>query len=225
MPRGGKLAVRTWGAGAVVFLEVRDTGVGMSPAVRQRLFEPFFTTKGERGTGLGLSVTSGIVRRHGGEITVASEVGEGSAFTVRLPAAAGAARQPANGKAPQAAPAPAALRVLVVEDEQPVRVFLATVLTQFGHRPRLAVNASEAFAALDAEPFDVVLTDLGLPGVSGAEVARAVSRRSPAPPVILLTGWADQLKAEGKSLEGVTQVLGKPVTLDRLSAALRAVKR
>ncbi len=225
MPKGGTLGVRTWCTQAGVFLEVRDTGVGMSPAVRQRLFEPFFTTKGDRGNGLGLSVVCGIVERHGGEITASSEVGQGSAFTVRLPVSlAGAVRSAGTGSAPQATAPAISLRILVVEDEQPIRSFLARTLTKFGHRPRLTANGAEALEAFAAEPFDVVLTDLGMPGISGIELARTVAQRSPKTPVILLTGWGDQLKGEGKSLEGITQILGKPVTIDHLITALKAVK-
>jgi signal transduction histidine kinase/ActR/RegA family two-component response regulator len=222
MPGGGTLTLRTWSAGRWVYLAVGDTGVGIPESVRNRLFEPFFTTKGERGNGLGLSVVFGIVERHGGEITVDSEPGRGSTFTVRLPAApAGAtpARPSAAGLAPRAATA-AGLRVLVVDDEASIRSFLDAALTRLGHRPALVADVPAALELFGRERFDLVLTDLGLPGASGEELARELRRRSPATPVVLLTGWADQLRAEGGSLEGVSRVLAKPVTLPTLAATL-----
>jgi DNA-binding response OmpR family regulator len=115
------------------------------------------------------------------------------------------------------------LRVLVVEDEATVRQFLGMGLSRQGHRPVLVGDAGEALTAFEKEPFDVVLTDLGLPGVSGEEIARRVTKRSPQTPVVLLTGWADQIKGERGSLEGVKCILGKPVTLDTLLATLATV--
>jgi signal transduction histidine kinase len=232
MPNGGTLTVRTWSDGTSVFLAVSDTGAGIAEAVRRRLFEPFFTTKGERGNGLGLSVSFGIVRRHNGDISVQSRPGQGATFVVRLPTHAshpgarnGDRRTAADGTAPLAPSAALgkSLRILVVEDEESIRLFLDAGLTGMGHRPLVAGSGREALAAFARESFDVVLTDLGLPEVSGEELAREVRRRSPTTPVVLLTGWADQLQAEGAALEGIDRVLAKPVTLATLASTLAAV--
>ncbi len=222
MPQGGILTVRTWSTATDVYMAVRDTGIGICHSVRHRLFEPFFTTKGERGNGLGLSVTFGIVQRYGGEILVESEVGRGSVFTVRLPVAPDPAAPPAETTA-SATPEAKGLRILVIEDEESIRRFLAMGLTQLGHRPRITADGQEGLAAFAEERFDVVLTDLGLPGISGEEVARSVARRSPQTPVVLLTGWSEQLKAEAGPLEGVRHILGKPITLNTLATTLAAV--
>ena len=178
MPGGGKLRVRTWSTAREVFLAVQDSGVGINQAVRQRLFEPFFTTKGERGNGLGLSVTFGIVRRHGGEIDVESQVGRGTTFTVRLPIATSSTPSASEAK-PPAPPARTgrSLRILVIEDEAPIRRFLEMGLQQLGHRPRLEANGRLGLAAFREERFDVVLTDLGMPETSG-EVVAAHDRRT-----------------------------------------------
>jgi signal transduction histidine kinase/CheY-like chemotaxis protein len=231
MPRGGTLDVRTWCDAESVFLAVCDTGEGIAEAVQRRLFEPFFTTKGERGNGMGLSVSFGIVRRHGGAITVHSEPGKGATFTVSLPlhssqrGTRNAERGATNGAElrPTTPEAAKSLRVLVVEDQESIRLFLDAGLTGMGHRPLLAANAREAMEAFGREPFDLVLTDLGLPEISGEEVARAVRRQSPTTPVVVLTGWADQLHAEGTALEGVERILAKPVTLAKLASTLKAV--
>jgi signal transduction histidine kinase len=223
MPQGGTLTVRTWSTDSEVFLAVADTGVGIPEGVRRRLFEPFFSTKGDRGTGLGLSVSFGIVGRHRGRIEVDSAVGRGSTFTVRLPAA--------RADSPESAPPadeglPAlgkGLRLLVIEDDEKVRRFLGTGLSALGHCPRLAAGAEEGLVAFGQEPFDAVLTDLGLPGMSGEEVARSIAQRSPGTPVILLTGWAEQLKASARLVDGVARVLGKPVTLSTLATTLQQV--
>jgi signal transduction histidine kinase len=221
MPQGGKLRVRTRNRLNDVFLEVQDTGVGINEAARRRLFEPFFTTKGERGNGLGLSVSFGIVRRHGGEITVDSQVGRGSTFTVRLPAAAKPGAQDPD-EVTTVAPVQSneGLRILVIEDEESIRRFLGMALRQLGHRPRLTADGAEGLAAFAEEHFDVVLTDLGLPEVSGEEVARRVAGTVP---IVLLTGWADQLRAEVGTIEGVSYLLSKPVTMANLAASLTAV--
>jgi signal transduction histidine kinase len=248
MPQGGQLTLRTWSSSTDVFLSVQDSGTGMSDSVRKRIFEPFFSTKGERGNGLGLSVTFGIIQRYGGEIAVQTAPGQGSTFTVRLPlrpetnglAGPDPARQTKrDGSDQKASPSKRAsqattparppagparsLRILVVEDEASIRGFLDNGLKHLGHRPRLTADAAEAIAALAEEPFDLVLTDLGLPGGSGEDVARAVVRQSPRTPVILLTGWSSQLQNDEQQVEGVAQILGKPVTLKALADALNTL--
>jgi signal transduction histidine kinase len=223
MPDGGRLTVCVRAAEGKASLVVSDTGTGMPDAVRQRLFEPFFTTKGEKGNGLGLSVVFGIVRRHGGRIDVETEVGRGTTFSIGLPlleSQTGTCAQPESAKAPESQ---RSLRILVIEDEEPIQRFLQAALTSMGHRPILTGNAGEGLAAFVREPIDVVLTDLGLPGVSGEEVARIVHENAPDTPIVLVTGWGDQLHAEADSPQGVAQVLSKPVTLQTLTATLAEV--
>jgi len=225
MPHGGKLFLRTSSTKHEAFLAVQDTGVGISEAVRQRLFEPFFTTKGERGNGLGLSVVFGIVNRHGGAIKVESQIGQGTTFTVSFPLGTAGVRPSTAGPkpGPEFAKPERSLRILVVEDEESIRRFLDSGLTSLGHRPRITADAEEALAVFAEDRFDVVLTDLGLPGISGEEIARIISQKSAGLPIVLLTGWADQLQAESHSLQGVTRILSKPISLDTLAATLKVV--
>jgi CheY-like chemotaxis protein len=224
MPRGGTLTIRAWRINDDAFLSVADTGLGIPESVRRRLFEPFFTTKGEHGNGLGLSVAFGIVRRHNGEISVESQVGQGSIFTVRLPLdmTPPGATPPTN--APQSGLASKrCLRILVVEDEESVRRFLDNGLTRLGHRPRLTGTVEEGTKALAEDRFDVILTDLGLPDASGEEMARRATVYAPETPVILLTGWAEQLTAEKRTIQGISRILSKPVALGTLSSTLTDV--
>src|SRR5439155_20036088 len=124
---------------------------------------------------------------------------------------------------PAAPPARRRLRILLVEDERGVREFLSEALTELGHRVRVAVDGREGVAAIGEEPVDVVLTDLGLPGLRGDEVARAVAERRPGTPVLLLTGWGEQAQNEPQP-PGVSRVLAKPITVDALAAALDAIE-
>lgn len=220
MPQGGTLTLRTWACEDRVYLSVADTGVGISEEARRRLFEPFFTTKGSQGTGLGLTVVFTIVQRHGGEIEVASRAGAGSTFTVSFPAAAAPAPPPEEATDSATGLPSRGLNLLVVEDEEAVRRFLHLALTRLGHRLRIAADVASGKAALEAESFDVVLTDLGLPDGSGEEVVRTAARLRPGTPVVLLTGWADQM---ARKPDGVARLLGKPVTLDTLARTLAEV--
>ena len=195
---------------------VTDTGIGMTEEVRQRVFDPFFTTKAEKGTGLGLSIAYGIVTRHGGEIEVASQPWQGSTFTIRLPAARRPVKRVERAEVTPARPA----RLLVVDDEESVRQVLAEMLMAQGHTVAADAEGRSALARFHEEPFDVVFTDLGLPGLSGWEVARLVKLRRPETPVVLVTGWSDQIEPEDLYWRGIDFVLAKPFEVGDVRAVL-----
>ncbi len=220
MPEGGRLILRASSTNSHVILSVEDTGVGMSEEVRQRLFEPFFSTKKERGTGLGLSVSYAIVKRHNGTIEVASMPGRGTRFTIVFPAAAGAPGLVEHATRPRP---PRCLRILVIDDEPRVLLFLKHSLTHLGHEAETASDASEGLERFREQPHDLVITDMGMTPMDGAEVVRAIRGRGPDTPIILLTGWAEQIRATGRVPEGVDLVLAKPLTLDQLSNAVSTV--
>ena len=221
IPQAGTIALRTRSEGAEVVLEVSDTGVGMSAEVQQRCLEPFFTTKGAQGTGLGLAVVYGIVRRHGGTVTVESQAGRGTTFTLRLPAHQEAPVEHADTTTPTPA---RRLRVLVVEDEPLVLDTVVECLTADGHTVVSAASGRQALEKFTADDFDVVLTDWAMPGMNGDQLAGAIKRLSPASPVIVLSGFGDTLQPSAGTPANVDAVLSKPVTLDALRAALAQVR-
>ena len=213
MPEGGVLTVSGAATPAGVCLHVADTGVGMVEAVRQKIFEPFFTTKGVTGTGLGLSVVYGIMERHGGRVTVASRPGQGTTVTLQFQAAAG----PAAGPAPAspAAPRPAR-RILLIDDEAVVLQTMTELLQAAGQTVLAAASGPAGLAHLSHTRPDLVLTDLGMPEMSGVEVARHVKAAHPHLPVVLLTGWGDTATLPAADRAVVDRVLGKPVLLAAL---------
>ncbi|NPV09010.1 MAG: hybrid sensor histidine kinase/response regulator, partial [Anaerolineae bacterium] len=217
MPAGGVLTLKGWVDGETVRLSVRDTGVGMSGEVMERLFEPFFTTKGEGGTGLGLSISKRIVEEHSGELEVSSQPGVGSVFTVSLPLAVGdAAVDLGRPDTPGGRP----LRVLLIDDEPQVREVLMRMLRLDGHTATAAATAREGLQLLDAHEFDLVLTDLGLPDMPGWQLARAAKCSGKAVPVVLITGWTEE--GDRPSAEGeVDAVLVKPFGIAELRQVMR----
>jgi signal transduction histidine kinase/CheY-like chemotaxis protein len=222
MPDGGRLVLKTWMAGADVHCAVSDTGAGMSDEVRQRALDPFFTTKGPKSTGLGLSVTYGIVQRHNGKLEIDSAPGRGTTVTITLPATGITTPASAVAVSPDLT-APSHLRVLIVDDEPEVRSALADMLGTAGHTAFQAAGGREALAWLDAgQPVDLVLTDLGMPGMMGSEVARAIRGRWPHLKIGLMTGWDE---TEGLATDEISMVdftLAKPFELKALTRAYLA---
>jgi CheY-like chemotaxis protein/anti-sigma regulatory factor (Ser/Thr protein kinase) len=221
MPKGGRLTMETRADDANVSLFVTDTGIGMSEAVRLKAHEPFFTTKGVKATGLGLSVAYGIVRSHGGELTLDSAEGRGTRVTVTLPRTV----ERAPTVPPPPPPRPGALRLLLVDDEDDVRDALAEMLESHGHTVVTAASADEALARLDAEPdLDLVLTDLVMPGRTGWDVAAGVKARRPQLAVGLITGWGDTTDVDETRRALVDFLVEKPVSVETLQDAVTRVR-
>jgi CheY-like chemotaxis protein len=204
-------------------LLVTDTGIGMSEDVRKRIFDPFFTTKGGRGTGMGLSVVYGIMERHGGHVVVRSTRGRGTTVALRFQKVR--ERLAAEGPTQQGALVPSPRRLLVVDDDPTVRTTLASLLRAVGHLVTEAEGGAAGIGLLGRVPVDLVLTDLGMPDVTGWDVARAVKLRTPKVPVVLLTGWGEQGAEEPPAAELVNRVLGKPVRLQDLLAVIEELTK
>ncbi|MEO1478125.1 MAG: ATP-binding protein [Bacteroidota bacterium] len=220
MPQGGTITVRTYVDEARgVVAEVRDNGSGMPEDVRSRIFEPLFTTKGEKGTGMGLTVSYGIVQEHEGTIEVNSEAGEGTKFTLTFPVATDRAVQiTTDPPEPSFHPTEAkAGRLLVVDDEEMVRSVTGRLLRLKGHEVDEAEGGDKALALIADHPYDLVLTDLSMPEMSGRELAFRIRQHHPRQPIILLTGDTD---AEDGT-EHVDVVVKKPFKLDDLEAVVQ----
>lgn len=200
-----------------VELAVADTGIGIPEEIRGRIFDPFFTTKGFHGTGLGLSVVYAIMERHGGRIDVHSVPDQGTAFHLRFRTAAPDAVRGAPQPIPDLVPA---RRILLVDDDTPVRRTLAALLRASGQEVLEAVGGAEAIEQLATTPVDVVLTDLGMPGITGWDVARAAKAQDPYLPVVLLTGWGDHVTTEAPPGIRVDRVLVKPVPRNAVLAVI-----
>jgi CheY-like chemotaxis protein len=238
MPRGGRLTLGARrclkglapspgpGSGATagapretVEITVRDTGVGMPEAVRRRALDPFFTTKGVKGSGLGLSMVYGIVSRHGGELLLDSTEGAGTTVTVRLPAAARAPAPPAEAALPQAARRG---RIVVVDDEEALAGVLGEVLRLQGHEVTVFTEPQRALDHLAGAGADLLFTDLGMPELSGWDVARRALALHPDLPVILVTGWGQQIEPALVRARGITALVAKPY---RVAEILQVVSR
>jgi PAS domain S-box-containing protein len=230
MPEGGTLSVRTRrtpdgsrpGAPDRVYIEVSDTGVGMDADTQRRCLEPFFTTKGERGTGLGLATVYGTVQRHGAEIYLVSAPGRGTTVQLVFSAAADDTPRAPEPVKPGRIPRQ---RILVVDDDPLLLKSLRDTLESDGHTVTTAAGGLaglEAFsAAREAEaPFQIVITDLGMPYVDGRQVAAGVKELSPSTPVVLLTGWGQRLMDDGDVPLHVDRVLNKPPKLSDLRPVL-----
>jgi CheY-like chemotaxis protein/anti-sigma regulatory factor (Ser/Thr protein kinase) len=234
LPGGGTVTLRTRvtehepnvaGAGRwqSIHVEVADTGAGMNEETRKRCTEPFFTTKGERGTGLGLAMVYGMVRRHSADIEIESQPGQGTTVRLSFSAPAEAVAGPAQAELSRAVPS--RLRILVVDDDPILIKSLRDALEGDGHTVVSAGGGQQGIDVFQAakkhgQPFAVVVTDLGMPYVDGRKVASAVKAASPSTPVILLTGWGQRLAAEGDIPPHVDRVLSKPPKLRDLREAL-----
>jgi signal transduction histidine kinase len=229
MPEGGTVTLRTKvsaSAGTApprAQVEVTDTGIGMDEETRRRCLEPFFTTKGDRGTGLGLAMVYGMVRRHSAELEIQSAVGQGTTIRLSFAIPATVPVEDVQSPAPSAA-VPARRRILIVDDDPTLLKSLRDILEGDDHT---VVTANSGRAGVDAfsaaqhnAPFALVITDLGMPDIDGRKVASAIKGMSPSTPVILLTGWGQRLKAEGDVPPHVDCVLNKPPRLRELREAL-----
>lgn len=223
MPEGGTLTVRTRASTSVppdVGVEVEDTGLGMSDETRRHCLEPFFTTKGDRGTGLGLAMVFGVARRHHAEIEIESAPGEGTIVRLIFPTATPVEAAPPAKAYAKSSPS----CILVVDDDPLILKSLREILKGDGHTVTTANGGQEGInlfrQAQAGSPFDVVITDLGMPHVDGRSVASAVKAAQPSIPVILLTGWGQRFLAEGELPPHVDRVLKKPPKLKELRVAL-----
>ena len=239
MPNGGRLAVDVeplyvtdsrarahpnLHEGNYVALTVRDTGSGMDAETRDRMFEPFFTTRPpERGSGLGLAIVLGIIQEHEGAIEVESAPGAGT--TVRLIVPAAESEEPEEGSLEPAAPRGSGERILYVDDERSLRTLGKRRLELLGYRVTVAGDGAQALERFQATPdeFDLVITDYLMPRMNGLELTSEVRRIRPEVPIILMSGFIDNLPDEDLEPVGVTDTVQKPATSFELATTLARV--
>lgn len=237
MPAGGQLVISARRANPVdrhlpkgdyVQLSVTDSGVGMTEEVRARAIEPFFTTKRVgQGTGLGLSQVYAVARESGGSLHIESEPQQGTTVRLILPLAPEGAIAPAPISAepvapdPEPAPVKKSANVLVVDDDRLVRRFMTESLRSLGYEVRDADNGTDALTLLDAKRCDLLLADFAMPGMNGAELAKAAQLKQPGLPVLIVSGYADSAAVE--AVPGIARQLRKPFDRTELGAAVAEV--
>lgn len=223
MPDGGTLSVETrYGGRGQMLIRIKDSGVGIAPENLQRVFEPFFTTKHEvgarivSGSGLGLSVTMGIVNAHGGTLQAESTLGEGSCFTIRLAACpadeATCTTEEELHLTSQDIQAPN-YRVLLAEDDEAIRSTLQSLLELKGYQVQIAENTAETLALLGEQDFDLLISDYLMPGGGGREIIKSLRDRETRPRIIMITGLADEELFRELTQSGVDRCLSKPFRL------------
>ncbi len=213
-------------SGRYVRVVISDTGCGMTPATLKRVFEPFFTTKAPgEGTGLGLAVVHGIMRDHDGAIAVRSEPGQGSTFELYFPARV--EDSPAGGEANEEVPLGAGERVLVIDDENAICASFRYTLSRLGYVPTTHTDPVAAVDQFRADPgaFDLVLTDLTMPRMTGIDVARAILDVRPDLPILMASGFSASWTPEAVKALGIADLLAKPVSLPQLATLMRQALR
>jgi PAS domain S-box-containing protein len=237
MPHGGRLRIEAANVngddpaafnaldpqGSYVKITVADSGTGMPADVKERAFDPFYTTKAVgQGTGLGLSMVYGFARQSGGHCVIDSELGEGTRITVLLPRHVGPMQSSVEQTANVGRPAARGEHILLVEDQSVVRDAITDVLGKLGYTVAQASDGLEGISiALAGEPFDLIITDLGLPGVNGRSLADTVRSRQPHVPVLLMTGYDANAAKSTTDLPAGMALLSKPFNVNSLNEQVR----
>jgi CheY-like chemotaxis protein/anti-sigma regulatory factor (Ser/Thr protein kinase) len=213
MPQGGKITIKTFRKDNDLAIVIEDTGAGIPKAIRDRIFEPFFTTKGPQSTGLGMSVSYGIIDRHRGTISVESEEGQGATFTITLPIAE---ERLEEEKIHTRMAEQKKATILVIEDEEHISALLYDILIKGGHEVETASDGSKGIETFKKKAFDLVFTDLNMVGISGWEVAEKVKSINGRVPVVLITGWNIKLEEKKIKDKWVDLVIQKPFEVDQV---------
>ncbi len=220
MPEGGTIFILTKQQNEKILLEIKDTGEGMPDEVKLHCFEPFFTTKGEKGSGLGLSMVTGIVKHHSGAIDVKSEVGKGTIFSIQFPVILDK-KADTRSKGEIKIKGELSFNILLVDDEPQILLLLEEFLTSVGHRVVTAQNGAEALEKFNSETFDLMIVDKAMPGISGEKLIERIKKGNSEVSIILLSGSFDVINGD-KPL-GVDLTLVKPVTQNDLLDAVQKV--
>jgi CheY-like chemotaxis protein/two-component sensor histidine kinase len=229
MPQGGSITLRTRATSDQVVLTVSDEGVGMDAETRRRCVEPFYSTKGEEGSGLGLTIVVAIMQRHGGDVRIWSEPGKGATVDLSFRPDGAEISDVQAESFPLVRGIPPS-QILCIDDDVLIRDLVTEMLKRDGHSVETAENGQVGLntfraAARLGEPFDAVIVDFGMPYLDGREVAQRIKRESPRTPVVLLTAWAKELKAQDKIPDRADAILEKPPNIEDLRTVLSKVVR
>ncbi len=208
--------------GQFVQLSIRDSGAGITPGIRERIFDPYFTTKATgKGTGMGLAIVHGIVKSYGGFITCNSWIGEGTVFEINLPAVL---EQPVPEQEIDMIPA-GTERILFVDDEEMLIRMGQTMLERLGYTVTVKKSSFEALTTFINQPeaFDLVITDQTMPGMTGFDLARRMLQIQPRLPIILCTGYSNQVSEEKAKASGIKGFILKPLVRNDFAALIRKV--
>ncbi len=216
MPKGGKIKIKTYLMDSKAVIDVSDTGTGMDPDTKKHIFDPYFTTKDVGSSGLGLSIVYGLVTNAGGKIEVESEKGLGTTFSIILPCQSQVEEETLEQEEGPEISGTRNLKILVIDDEPQIVDLIKLMLKEVGHEVIACSVSEQALDIIKDEDFDLVLTDLGMPGISGWEIAKAVKEKNQDIPVVLMTGWGAGY--EGKDLSGkcIDEVISKPFRLQNI---------
>jgi PAS domain S-box-containing protein len=224
MPGGGELRLTTFDHPKGVGIRIADSGHGMCRETLSQVCDPFFTTRGLNATGLGLSITHSIIRRHGGSLSIQSAIGRGTSVTIVLPAAGENVPEKADYVLVGPQPDQRSARFLVVEDDEGIARLIKLTLSRRGHVVEVAHSGEEAMSALTTgRRFDLVVTDLGMPGMPGYKVAEEVNARQPDAKVVVITGWGSEAEEVLEDIPAVDLVVKKPFSVSDLVEKLEAV--
>lgn len=217
MPNGGILSFKTYEENNIVYVSISDNGVGIPQGVIGSIFEPFFTSKGVGHSGLGLSVAYGIISRHGGKIDVNSIYGKGTTFTISLP---GHAEKPGIEKECFSTTRIQKTNILAIDDEEVIRELLTNILARFDSNVTTAADGMSGIEIFQAGKYDIVFTDLGMPEISGWEVAQRIKALDPNVKLILLTGWGVELDEKELREKKIDAVINKPFQIEQIVKAV-----
>jgi len=220
MREGGEITIRTEARQNEILLYFTDTGQGIPTGIKKKIFDPFFTTKGPKASGLGLSTCYGIIKRHKGKIKVESIKGKGTTFTISVPVPLEVPLKKEKLRKPEKI---SSRKILVIDDEEGVRDVLGRIFQDEGHRVVLAETPRKGLEEFKQDNFDLVLTDLGMPEMSGWELAKKMKEIDPSVPVGLITGWAVATPKEKMKEKGVDFVLSKPFDYAKVATEVNAV--
>ena len=216
MPEGGTILIRTWSNDKNVYVSISDTGTGITKEVKEKIFDPFFTTKRAKGSGLGMSVSYGIIKSHGGNIEIESKDGACSTFTLTFPRDRETRQSKVSPEQTHEAKLKK-LRILVIDDEEGICSMLKEFFTRNGHKAKSFSSCAEAIKILNSEEFDLVLCDLVMPDLTGHDVIEIVDKLDKKPKIGLITGWDEKIESKEREELNVDFIIKKPFVLSELT--------